>query len=337
MPIATETVSAGRSIGSRGASGPYLSNTVSQTTNHFAVFNASVPWKTANLSNLQFTTNNSLALSILADTNTNNHTGNQTLDDLVNKGRDLLSGDYTWNPTDEYQWGSFKILNCGGSLNRIDEVASALNRMMTNLIDVTYEVKVAGVNSPYGFQALFQTQRRRAVIRRLYEQILTVQKVNWKDIRVPGQSTANIPQDPQPPQIYCLRPDVDDSNALDAYNECTADPGIIAMWTPGSTIISLCPTFFRIPYDPVPDYCPTFDGQGKISSPSNIGDLQFNQEAAILHELVHMYLPWHYVDEWRTLAGSLALSSLNQRRNPSNYAYFYSGKLALLFPFPSIS
>ena len=291
--------------------------------NAFASYNGVYIQNQSGLIDFHLTPENSSALSIIANQTNDNHTGTVALNQLINKGRGLLGDEMIYQPNHVFVYGHWQIWNCGGLDEQTGLVQNTIQRVMENLILVAWEVKNRNIRSSYGYSALFQSSRNRRQIQKIYEQILTGVKVIWKRTWVPAAKANKLPKGPIPIQIHCLRPDVQNTDEIAGYMHCVEDSGLVALWGAGSPVVSLCPRFFTLPASPSKDSCPTFSGDALLNNMDPV-QLQLNQEAALVHELAHVYIGHDPAKEVLRLYQAVALSASQQKTNPSNYAYFYS-------------
>ena len=317
-----------------GRSGISFTNTTNGLS--YDVLNDTFQINTTDVYTIRLVPSNDLALSILAGQTTNNHTGNETLDDLVNEGRGLLAGDISWAYDDPTRFGNYVIINCGSKDGQpspvIKEIEDALRRIQLNLIPVIHEIKSKNTASTFGFKALFSTGRRRYVryITQIYEKILTGASARWRPgVRKTGEKTSGTVE-PLPPQIVCLRNDIDNHVSLDGYETCIRQPKTSALNWEGTTAVGLCPSWFQYNLEPTQAACPIFTNGALSDHPWNNDNLHRNREASLLHELVHIHIGHDPGVESYMLKLAMALSPAQQRANPANYAYFYSCKSPIL-------
>ena len=237
---------------------------------------------------------------------------------LSNGGRTVLD---TWLSTDGMTSGNYLIINCdarGGPNSRASQLQDILPTIHRNLIRVMSEVEQAGTASTYGFSALFKTFKNTKSVTKVYTKIAKGVSVRFKASR----NGARKP--PEPPQIYCMRPDDDPDNAA-GYQHCLSRPRMPAFWESGTAAIALCPAFWTLPRDPGMQLCPAMKN-GVV--PTNFVQLQFNQQATVIHEMAHMYLGERSAVEQISLKDAVDLSWRRVLLNPSNYAYFFASVVA---------
>ena len=303
---------------------PLYTNNANEERQYFGILNETLSKDDSNVTTLTLTPENDLALAILAN-DTSTDTGNATLDDLISKSRHLLGIEYSWKPDDRSSYGNFSVYNCGPidplTSTAAREVRDALARIQLNLITVAYEVKKYGTRSRYGFSALFKSNQRKNQILRNYEKMMVGASVIRRDLGLPN--TPKPETSPQAVRLYCFRPEITSPLARAGYQQCLANPNYIAFWILGGSTIGLCPLFFQIHYNPANEDCPKFS-RGQMQGDGS--PMSINQEAALVHELAHLYIAHDTEEESGTLEEAMALGTKEQADNAANYAYFYSCK-----------
>ena len=273
----------------------------------------------------------STAVSIITNDTAAIDTTNQTLSDLVNKGRWLLGADPRLFPKDSARFGNFHLYNCGPSGQGADpyseQIRRTITRMSLNLVDVLYDVERHGARSRYGFDALFTSSRETHQVAAIFEKILVGEAVSLQPFAIESGAMTEPNDKPNRVRLYCFRPDVMDDVSQFGYRKCEENPGWVGFWMAGSSSIGLCPLFFNnIQTSPTSEDCPSFSSSGSLLSNFQTR-LTANREAILIHELAHLYIGHDSNEaEAQTLQESMDLTVADQVKNAANYAYFYSCK-----------
>lgn len=211
----------------------------------------------------------------------------------------------------------FQTVGCGAS-SLGSARAAALDVMLAKIqTDLRQVIKQArgGTASRYGFQALFKSSKNKKKVADLFSKIMNVDDIN------------NDPEfGPEQPLTICVTPtSVQRYELLGPVDEtCKNEPETYAIQPPGQNFVLLCPSFWVLPVGPLRKACPSI-ADGTLVP--NEAWLQLNQEAAIIHEMVHIYLGGSFSlsNETYRIADAVALGEVESLLNPSNYAFFYSG------------
>lgn len=218
-------------------------------------------------------------------------------------------------PRDYVRSGQYRIWQCNSNQTNsgASQILTLLSLIHINLAKVIAEAQHNGTRSPYGFGALFKTNASIAVITDLYEKIAA-------GAPVPVLHASGYQGRPLGPALICA------TNATNGfvrgyYNHCVRRPRRIAAWARGTPKVALCTRFFNLSMSPVPADCPDMSsGEIPISR-----RLQMNMEAALVHEVTHVYLGTTQIGtEMYDLDTAAGLGVQRSVVNPSNLAFFYA-------------
>ena len=192
---------------------------------------------------------------------------------------DKLSNDTTNKPADRQNKvddtldiptsGNYAIYRCGKGRR---SKTAALQRTLP----IIYEILQAassdssnGIQSPYGFKALFKTDDAKHRVRTVFETIM-----RGDDVYPEGEKAK--------PTIVCLAPD--DNTFGHLYEPYCIRNGEPAKQITGTQFVFLCPDFWSYPRTPNTRTCPRVANNAIV--PSSMA-LVSTRTSIHLHELVH--------------------------------------------------
>ena len=208
--------------------------------------------------------------------------------------------------------GNYALYKCGAGKpgSHAAQLSALLLQIWSNLQGVISELKTNGMNSQYGASAFFKSSSNLVKVQNLYQSIADGQLISVPSIG------------PQSPIILCA----DSGTNTGWFEFCEAHPGMAGWQKTGNNALILCPPFWSLINDaPTQAFCPTTSGG--VVSPSD-ATLQFSKQGALIHEMSHLYLVENaFQPEKYNINDNIALSAADSVNSPSNYAFFYSGKL----------
>ena len=214
--------------------------------------------------------------------------------------------------------GNYMLYQCDSEQpgGHADELRSLLPQVWSDLQLLIGEINGSGLNSAYGSQQFFKSSSNLNFARTIYQKIADGASI------IPAQAGPGVN-----PMIACA--DFYNGSPFTARCEALSAGSVsqISFSPLGSNVVVLCPAFWSLDNVPNREYCPV-PPPAFESSPSDLL-LQFNQRSVLIHELAHMYLGLSVLRKVSYAAeAAIGLSAADSIKSPSNFALFYTGKLA---------
>ena len=241
-----------------------------------------------------------LLFSLLLTASTVTHAGTG-VDDTVSSGNYMIH-----------------LCNSGEPNSNASYLQDLLPQIYSNVQAVIADARL-GIASKRGYGAFFKTDENIEEVIRVYQHIAAGSDVMIKSVpgsKLPGLLVAR-------PTLVCIN-DVPETASI--YHNCTYDyPDTPLVHWEGSDLIALCPKFWSEKQKPTARIdCPRL--RGSALSPNSMA-LSVNQEAMIVHQLVHMYQNvTRYPDEKMNIQDAVDLSAAASLANANNYAFYYAGQ-----------
>ena len=241
-----------------------------------------------------------LLFSLLLVTSTVSHAGTG-LDDTVSSGNYMIH-----------------LCNSEEPNSNASYLQELLPQIYSNVQAVIADARL-GTASQRGYGAFFKTDENVDEVIRVFQNIAAGTDVMIE--AVPGRGLPGLLA--ARPTLVCIH-DVPETASI--YRDCihTYPDAPLVYWE-DSDLIALCPKFWDEKQKPTSRIdCPQLRGSGL--SPNNM-DLSVNQEAMIVHELVHMYQNvTQYPEEKMNIQDAVNLNAAASLANANNYALYYAGQ-----------
>lgn len=213
--------------------------------------------------------------------------------------------------------GNYVIRNCnaGESGSMAEQLQTLLPQIYDNLQGVIADAAL-GTNSQHGFSALFKKNDSIDFVQGIFKAMAAGKPV---PIHTEGRTT-NPLLNLGWPTIVCVDPEEQPNIARGCATE------LVPAGNDGQYVM-LCPLFWEIEKEAASWDCPRVR---RNTLTPNDDTLAVNQQAALVHELAHMYgvtLP-NKDDESYRIGDAVDLDEENSLQNAANFAYFYAGKKA---------
>ena len=198
-------------------------------------------------------------------------------DNLTSPGRHLIQ-------VDKVLQQKYWLVSCKAGVPgaQAEQVKNLVTQIRLNLQLVIREAQ-KGMASEFGFEAFFKSNDNVLQVLKIFNMVLNAHQIKAPEAY--GRSHWLMPKK-GPPIIGCAL-SIDDEFTGQAYWECK-HPLQYAFHPLYSAWIYLCPLFWDIPKATSKGNCPQFYENGTVG-PDEMA-LHNNQEAVLVHELVHMYL-----------------------------------------------
>jgi len=219
--------------------------------------------------------------------------------------------------------GNYQIRNCnaGRPNSQAAELLNLLPQIYDNLVAVIEDAK-KGTASDHGYEAFFHNNNNVPYVQSIFTKIA-------KGVPVPLQNTEGRATNPLMnlgwPTIVCIQPG--DPETLGLKSGCDEHSNVPA-GTQDNYVV-LCPLFWESDKEAESFDCPRVR---RNTLTPNDDDLVRNQQAVLVHELVHVYgvvnhLRWQDGNfEKYKLRDAADLDEEQALRNAPNFAYYYSGQ-----------
>lgn len=205
--------------------------------------------------------------------------------------------------------GNYQILFCGAGSP--DSKASQLQGIIPNTLHriqaLLADVKL-GTRSTHGFAAFFKTNDNIPTVQKVFQTMLDAPKVGLDQTK---------------PIFACTDPNNDLTKSVDA--NCLKWQNVPLVSWPQYGVIFICPYFWtRFPL-PFHSDCPTV--LNNVLVPDS-AILSVNQYAAMIQQLVHLYVPGvrSTADEVSQVQEAVNLDAKASLGNANNYALYAAGK-----------
>ena len=201
-------------------------------------------------------------------------------------------------------------------------LANVLLRLGTVLAPALNDVGL-GLDSKYGFRALFKDGSTSTYVRGILRSIAS------------GQKLTGLQPDrflPTAPRFACVAPSTTSQYEFlqfDAWSFCNSPDVGLAFYVGDTSYIFLCPNLWRVEVMPQRSTCPfvvhnQFLGSGQ--------PLSMYLTYLLIHEMVHFYLgeaslgPYSVPPEVYPINNCVALGTLDSVHNPQNYQYYVASE-----------
>ena len=210
---------------------------------------------------------------------------------------------------DTLKAGPYDIVNCGDRAHIVSMYLTGARAMAAKA-----KVNAAhGVNSPYGFRALFKADNMREAVAEVYRNIEDGTKYpRWEDNAT------------QRPSLFCVNKS---DYRIPEYvrSDCVIGDAFILSNDPAT--VYLCEYWWTLPKRP--EKCPKVLGEFHMM-PSGV-ELANHKPGCLIHELAHLYIldKPGFVTDWvevYRLSECILLDKEQSFRNPENYAMYASGE-----------
>ena len=210
---------------------------------------------------------------------------------------------------DTLKAGPYDIVNCG---NRAHIVSMYLRGARAMAAKARLNA-AHGVNSPYGFRALFKADDMREAVAEVYGNI----EDGTKYPRWDGNAT-------QRPSLFCVN-ESDYRTPEHIRSDCVISEAFILSNDPST--VFLCEYWWALRMRP--EQCPKVLGEFNMM-PSGV-ELANHKSGCLIHELAHLYIldKPGFVTEWievYRLSECILLDKEQSFKNPENYAMYASGE-----------
>ena len=187
-----------------------------------------------------------------------------------------------------------------------------------------------GLNSHYGFKALFKDGQNVPYIRDILQFIASARKVKGLD---------PDPLVPSAPRFACVTPSTMKQYKfldVDVWKDCNEPGAGQAFYFSSSSYIFLCSSFWRGDIAPRPqgNLCPSVVRNQFLGGGEN---LSMFLTYLVIHEMVHFYLgqyslgQYTYPPELYRINECVALDPSHSALNPQNYQFYVASKCSRLF------
>ncbi|KAL6719816.1 hypothetical protein ACLMJK_001737 [Lecanora helva] len=221
------------------------------------------------------------------------------------------------------------LCNANQANSHASYLQQILDQIYTNVQAVIADAHL-GTASKRGFGAFFKTDENIDEVIRVFEHIAA-----GTDIMIESIPGRGLPSHlPAKPTLVCIN---DIPETASVYHNCVVDfPGTPLVHWEESDLIALCPDFWKEEKVAVARTdCPKL--RGSNLSP-NTDKLSRNQEAMIVHELVHIYQNvTQYPDEVMNIQDAINLNATSSFSNANNYALYYAAVQAGCTRWPALS
>ena len=205
--------------------------------------------------------------------------------------------------------GPYDVVNCGSKARLVSTYLTGA-RMMAAKARVN---AARGVDSPYGFRALFKADDMREAVAEVYRNIEEGTKYpHWNESAT------------QRPSLFCVN-ESDYRIPEDIRSVCAIGDAFVLSDDPST--VYLCEDWWTLPKRP--DRCPKVLGEFHMF-PGGV-ELANHKAGCLIHELAHLYIldKPGFVSDWievYRLSECILLDKEQSFMNPENYAMYASGE-----------